>query len=733
MASDLLDVEHVFRGGGEMGALVRSIDWSKTAVGVVSSWPQSLRTAVGILLESKFAMMLAWGRELTHFYNDAYRPILGSSKHPTLGAPVPVVFRESWHAVIAPLFEKVLLGEAVRFDDLMVPLDRDGYLEECYFTFSYAPVRDEKGAVAGVQVTVFETTARVIAERRLRILRDLAENASQATSEATAWSRVAETLREQPTMRELAFALLYQISPDGDRASGSWSATRVDSTVLPEAMAPMELEPNTPASPWPVASAIAMNAPELVANVRQRFGDVTNSIWLEPIEQALVLPIRRPGLSRPYGVLIAGLSARRRLDDAYRDFLALAADQVATVIANARALDDEARRGEALAQLDRQKTAFFSSISHEFRTPPAFLCIILKGPQHVLQLMNPPYSALIGGRDVLGMPIREALPEVTGQGYFDPLDEVYRTGEPYFGNDGRVLLDRAGDGELQERYVNLIYLPSRDRSGDIDGVIVFGFDVTDEVIARRRLERDRLTADEAHAKAESAIRSRDEFLTVASHELRTPLTTLGLQIDGLLRSMRQSLDASPTPQRWLDKAERLREQADRLEELIEGMFEVFSLSRERVELNYEDVDLAVVARTVIDRLRASSKQASTRFELVTEPAVGRWDRTRLERVLSQLLSNALKFGAGKAISVRVEVHGASARLSVVDRGIGIASEHHDRIFERFERATSASHYAGFGLGLWLVRQLVTAMHGTVRVESAPGRGSTFIVDLPRNA
>src|SRR5689334_7527059 len=133
MASDPLT------GGGDMGARMRAMDWSRTPVGPVAQWPQSLKTAVSIVLESKFAMMVAWGKELTHFYNDAYRPILGASKHPSLGVPVPEVFPEIW-STIGPLFDGVMRGTAVAFEDLLVPLDRNGYLEECYFTFSYSPV-----------------------------------------------------------------------------------------------------------------------------------------------------------------------------------------------------------------------------------------------------------------------------------------------------------------------------------------------------------------------------------------------------------------------------------------------------------------------------------------------------------------------------------------------------------------------------------------------------------------
>ena len=177
------------RGGGESGALIRSVDWSKTPVGPIESWPQSLRIAVGIMLDNKFGMYVAWGKEFTQFYNDGYRPILGSTKHPTaMGNTTARTFAESWH-IIQPLFEKVMQGESVGSEDWLLPLNRHGYMEDCYFTFSYSPIRDESGNVGGVLVTVTETTARVQLEQSL----------TEAMAKATRAERVLQdTLVQAP-------------------------------------------------------------------------------------------------------------------------------------------------------------------------------------------------------------------------------------------------------------------------------------------------------------------------------------------------------------------------------------------------------------------------------------------------------------------------------------------------------------------------------------------------------
>src|SRR6476659_9426030 len=161
-ASDSAVAARILAGGGEMGALARELDWTPTPLGPVSGWPQSLRTAVSIVFESTFPMMLAWGPGFTQIYNDAFRPILGSSKHPALGKGTAETFAEAWH-IVGPLVAQVMGGQGVGFHDMLVPLDRDGYLEECYFVYTYTPVRDESDGVGGLLVACTETTARVVA------------------------------------------------------------------------------------------------------------------------------------------------------------------------------------------------------------------------------------------------------------------------------------------------------------------------------------------------------------------------------------------------------------------------------------------------------------------------------------------------------------------------------------------------------------------------------------------
>ncbi|WP_375758508.1 PAS domain S-box protein [Corallococcus exercitus] len=233
------------------------------------------------------------------------------------------------------------------------------------------------------------------------------------------------------------------------------------------------------------------------------------------------------------------------------------------------------------------------------------------------------------------------------------------------------------------------------------------------------------------AQLQHAVSLRDEFLTVASHELKTPLTPLQLKLQSLVRDAQSAQTLETLRERVTRTAETVSGQVRKMTTLINDLLEVTQLTGPSAPLRLEDVDLADVVRKEVERFQAQAAKAGCELIIEAAPGVaGRWDRHRLEQVVSSLLSNALKYGAGHPVTIRVEKGLGRARLSVKDEGIGIAQGSLQAIFEKFTRAVSTRHYGGLGLGLFITRQIVEAHHGTLRAESQPGKGATFIVELP---
>ncbi|MGA2099120.1 MAG: ATP-binding protein [Candidatus Acidiferrum sp.] len=349
-------------GGGEMGKLIRSKDWSRTPLGPIERWPQSLRTSVSLCVASNFPIALIWGPEFVQIYNDGYWRICGG-KHPqSMGQN----FKECWETAwpeVGEAFEKASEGETCYRENERMFLDRNGFLEETCFTHSFSPIRDEEGKLAGVFHPVTEITSNMLSERRTRGLRDLARSArAQSMEEACALAVL--TLGE--CSLDLPFVLFYLFddSRNGARLVAKAGLLEESAACVPT----LDLAAAQPRD-WPLTEIAKSSEPRYFDDLEARFGHIACTSYPESVKAAVALAISPPGCAEPVGILVAGVSPRLALNESYRAFYDLLAAGVTSVIANARAYEVETKRAEGLAEIDRVKTTFFSNVSHEFRTP----------------------------------------------------------------------------------------------------------------------------------------------------------------------------------------------------------------------------------------------------------------------------------------------------------------------------------------------------------------------------
>jgi signal transduction histidine kinase len=352
---------------GEMARRFREFDWSATPIGPAEFWPESWRNAVQIILDSSFPTALALGKDqLIYFYNDAFIPLAGASRHPSaLGLPVPVAWKEIWEQILLPRFTHTLsTGEPTGEADLLMPLERSGYLEETFITFSFAALRDDQNRPSGIFCTAIENTRRIIAERQINCLRALAARSSFAETPEAACQSATATLEGYP--RDLPFATLYLVDGSGKRAhlAGTAGLISVPSTC------PHTIE-LTADNPCAAAQVALTRTTRLVDDAQSLIQGVIRTPELTP-RQALALPVTSPGSEHVAAVLVAGVNPMRPLEES-RAFHELIANHLETALSSARAKQHVRERAQALAELDRAKTVFFSNISHELRTPLTLL------------------------------------------------------------------------------------------------------------------------------------------------------------------------------------------------------------------------------------------------------------------------------------------------------------------------------------------------------------------------
>jgi PAS domain S-box-containing protein len=683
------------QGTGEMSALIRGFDWSTTPLGTIEAWPTSLRTTVGMMLHSRQPMFLWWGPELIQIYNDAFRPSLGVGRHPeALGMRGRDSWQEVW-SVIWPEIDSVMSRAWPSWhEDALIPIFRNGRMEEVHWTYGFSPVFDDDGAIGGTLVICIETTARVVADRRRRILREVNERTALVTEPSELLPRVAELLAE--CAYDLPFLAFYEVDP----ASGAITSRQAAHLADLAARAIGEVvRPHLGDAPTRIGLG---NLPDGVA--------LPGGPWPEPVTEAFVMPVvMSPQHVTTFAVF--GINPRLGFDDDYRGFLVQVGDHIAT--ARARI---EAWQMRAIIEGERNNLLLQAPIA----------TAVVTGPEHVFQLANPLYCKMVGRDDIVGKTYRDAFPELVHTVLPSILDRVYQTGEPFVSNELRVPVERDGRGPSRDRYFRFNLEPMRDAAGSVYGMLAVALDVTAQVRARQSMEKTHAEREALLAQLQAASRTKDDFLAMLGHELRNPLSPIVTALE--LMKMSDGDHAA-----GILLVER---QVRHLIRLVDDLLDVARITRGQLELAREQVELsAVIARAI--ETASPLIEGGGHTLAVKVPAHGLLldaDITRLAQVIANLLTNAAKYTPhGGHIWIAARREDDQAVLQIRDDGVGIAPEMLDRIFGLFTQVPQdlARSRGGLGLGLSIVKTLTEKHGGTVSARSAGrGHGSEFTVHLP---
>jgi PAS domain S-box-containing protein len=685
-SSENSDNLYFLSGGGEMGQLIRETDWSKTPLGDPKNWPQSLCTSVGIMLNNPFGMYIAWGKEYIQLYNDGYRPILGANKHPqALGISTSETFSEIWH-IIGDMFDGVMQGKAVGFPDFMLPLNRNGFIEECYFDFSYSPILKSDGKVGGVLVTVIETTNKKKAqdalkesEQRFRAMADNIPNlAWMADSEGSIfwynkkWYEFTGTTLEQ--MKGWGWQSIHH------------------SDALPGVL-----------TKWQESIATGKDF-EMVFPLRSADGRFRQFL-------TRVLPV---------------------FDNDGKIYQWFGTNTDIT-----EQIETEQKLKESEEQLKESE----QNLRNTILQAPVAMCI-LKGPNHVVELANELMFELWGKSPgvIMNKPIFDGLPEAKDQGLEALLDGVFTTGKTFSADGIPITLPR--NGSIETVYVTFVYEAYRETHGNISGVIAVAVDITPQVLARQLIEvvvAERTKELElANNNLQKSNEELAQFAYIASHDLQEPLRKISTYTQMLESSIGAQLNEKS--KNYLSK---VQSSSLRMTALIRDVLNYSELIKDTE--GFEEVDLTAILETIITDFELLIEQKNAVIHFQKLPAI-KAIPLQMEQLFGNLIGNSLKYSkkdVPPVITISASELGDTEkeeydinplksylRIQFKDNGIGFNQEHAEQIFHIFKRLHGKANYEGTGIGLALCRKIALNHHGDINAFGSSGNGAIFNLILP---
>lgn len=679
-----------FPGTGEMSDRTRAFNWSETSIGAFENWPQSLKTTVSNLLLSEFPMFLFWGPDLIQFYNDAYRPSLGhSGKHPTaLGQRGIDTWPEIW-ATIYPIIQQVMTtGKAYFVEDSLIPINRNGRLENVYWTFSYSAVIGEAGEIAGVLVVCNETTKKVESlqeiERSKELIRVSDERFRNLVREATAAIIVLTGTEMKVEVVNEAYSRLLNLKPEDLLDKPLFS-------VIPD-------------------------AEEYYMPFLRKVLETGEPVTLH---------------DSPYSVVTNGVPISGFLHVVYQPYR----NDEGKILGVMAIIQDVTESVKFRNALEDSETRFRSLIEHA----PIATCLYV-GRELRVEVAND-IMLQYWGKDrseVIDKPLSDGVPELKGQPFLKILDNVFTSGKTHVarGEPAQLRIN----GELRTAFFDYTYKPLFDKNGNVYGVMNMANDVTEQWKASLALKDSENLFRNLSGRLEEEVDERtkelkqsnwdlQQFAHVASHDLKEPVRKIKTFANRLQAEKGEQLDS--TANTYLDK---IQNATDRMGAMIDGVLAYSGISS--LKLPTQIVDLNSIIENIKSDLEVLIQETQGKIITGDLPQVG-GAPVLLYQLFYNLINNSLKFkreNVPPVVEIKsefTEIEGAKAvRITVNDNGIGFEQQFSERIFETFIRLNTKDKFEGTGLGLALCKNIVSKHGGSIHAIGSRGNGASFIVTLP---